>query len=459
MNKLPIIMSKLTVMLATLAIALLSCSSGSNDEPAPSTEATITVAPQQIAAECDATTIELNVNSTGDWSIRPEDDWCTVAPSGGVKNQTTTVKVNISANKGADARATNLVIRSGSKSVSVPVSQTPSPTLTASTKTVNFGAKASDAAITIEGNLDWTARSDASWCTVTPESGEAGTTSINIAAQENTSASSRTATVTVAAQGISIDIKVQQYSDEIVIPEGYVLVWNDEFNTEDGTQPDTKNWWYEDWAPGFVNNELQRYVPGGKLGNEKTAEIQGGILNITAKKVGNEVISARLNTSELWTYGYFEARIKLPKGKGTWPAFWMMPANGNNWPHCGEIDIMEEVGVNPNYTSSSIHCSAYNHTIGTQKTAEVYTKGAEDEFHVYALEWTKDYIRTYVDGKLLLSFSNDNKGDENTWPFSKPFHPILNLAWGGSWGGMNGVDESALPATLQVDYVRVFQKQ
>lgn len=136
----------------------------------------------------------------------------------------------------------------------------------------------------------------------------------------------------------------------------------------------------------------------------------------------------------------------------------MMPADGGNWPHCGEIDIMEEVGTNPNYTSSSIHCTAYNHTIGTQKTAERLTPGAEDEFHVYALEWTPDFIRTFVDGKQLFYFANDGKGDQNTWPFDKPFHPILNLAWGGSWGGMNGVDETALPATYEIDYVRVFRK-
>ena len=123
-----------------------------------------------------------------------------------------------------------------------------------------------------------------------------------------------------------------------------------------------------------------------------------------------------------------------------------------------EIDIMEEVGTNPNYTSSSIHCTAYNHTIGTQKTAERFTAGAEDEFHTYALEWTPDFIRTFVDGKQLFYFANDKKNDQNTWPFDKPFHPILNLAWGGSWGGMNGVDESALPATYMIDYVRIFQK-
>ena len=164
-----------------------------------------------------------------------------------------------------------------------------------------------------------------------------------------------------------------------------------------------------------------------------------------------------------WLYGIFEARIKLPKGKGTWPAFWMMPCNNdfgaNPWPKCGEIDIMEEVGVNPNYTSSSLHTEKFNHVMGTQITKERLTAGAEDGFHVYRLEWTPDYIKTYVDGKELLNFNNDGKNDVGSWPFNKPFYVILNLAWGGDWGGMKGVDESALPVQMEVDYVRVFQKK
>ena len=119
---------------------------------------------------------------------------------------------------------------------------------------------------------------------------------------------------------------------------------------------------------------------------------------------------------------------------------------------------MEDVGTHANYTSSSIHCEAYNHVKNTQKTAERLTPGAEDEYHTYALEWTADYIRTYVDGEKLLEFRNDGKGDDRTWPFNKKFYIILNLAWGGDWGGMNGVDERALPCTMQVDYVRVYQK-
>jgi beta-glucanase (GH16 family) len=141
----------------------------------------------------------------------------------------------------------------------------------------------------------------------------------------------------------------------------------------------------------------------------------------------------------------------------------MMPCNNdfgaNPWPKCGEIDIMEEVGVNPNYTSSSLHTEKFNHVMKTQITKERLTAGAEDGFHVYRLEWTPDYIKTYVDGKELLNFNNDGKNDVGSWPFNKPFYVILNLAWGGDWGGMKDVDESALPVRMEVDYVRVFQKK
>ena len=223
---------------------------------------------------------------------------------------------------------------------------------------------------------------------------------------------------------------------------------------------DAAKWRFENWAPGRVNNELQRYVANGELDGNKTAFCQDGALNIRAMKYNGQVISSRMNTRVSWEYGYMEASIKLPKGKGTWPAFWMMPDDQSlGWPKCGEIDIMEEVGVDPNITSSSIHCESYNHVKGTQKTASRTTAGAEDEFHTYALEWTPNYIKTYVDGVLLLNFPNDGAGNVSTWPFNKKFYITLNLAWGGDWGGYAGVDESKLPATMQVDYVRVFQKK
>jgi len=238
----------------------------------------------------------------------------------------------------------------------------------------------------------------------------------------------------------------------------YKLVWHDEFST---TNISSARWTYQVADAGWVNNELQTYVNARSPKGTKVAESSNGTLKIHTFKEGDKIYSARLygRKSVGFKYGYIEARIKLPKGKGTWPAWWMFPVDSSNWPGCGEIDIMEEVGVDANIVSSSIHCTAYNHPNHTQKTHEMYCVGAEDGFHVYAIDWTEDYIRTYVDGKEQLYFENDRQDNNDTWPFYKPFFLILNVAWGGDWGGYAGVDETALPLTMEVDYVRVWQKK
>lgn len=242
-----------------------------------------------------------------------------------------------------------------------------------------------------------------------------------------------------------------------VPPEGYTLVWQDEF---EGTSvlPDEAEWWYETGAHGWGNHEIQNYV-AAIAGQDTVAWVSDGTLKIAAKRVGEQVLSARINTKKSWTYGYFEARLKLPAGKGTWPAFWMMPKEGKAWPGDGEIDIMEEVGYDPNVTVSTIHCSAYNHTKGTQKNGTKQVPTAQTEFHVYAVEWTEDYIKGMVDGECYFTFPNDKTGNRETWPFDAPFYLKLNLAWGGDWGGAKGVDETALPALYEIDYVRVYQKK
>jgi hypothetical protein len=311
---------------------------------------------------------------------------------------------------------------------------------------------------------EWMLYSDDPWIAcVKNTAGSGGNAKATIAA--NTLSSEREGTVVIKSGNTRAFIPVRQAGKPdipvdpgITVPEGYRLVWQDEFDDPAFSMPDESLWWYEVWEPGRVNHELQRYVKG-KQGNEVTAEVSDGTLKIHARKAGNEVISARINTIENWKYGYFEARLKLPVGKGTWPAFWMMPKQEGLWPDCGEIDIMEEVGYHPNYVSSSIHCKAYNHTINTQKTKEILVSSAQTEFHVYALEWTDDFIRTSVDGKELFYFANDKTGSNDTWPFKAAFYLKLNLAWGGDWGGALGVDESALPATYEIDYVRVFQKK
>lgn len=265
---------------------------------------------------------------------------------------------------------------------------------------------------------------------------------------------------TVSISGISL--KASEYDSSKHLDscplDGYKLVWHDEFSS---SIISSGRWTYQTANAGWVNHELQTYVSGRSPKGTKVAESSNGTLKIRAFKEDDKIYSARMYGRKAtgFKYGYIEARIKLPKGKGTWPAWWMFPVDGSNWPACGEIDIMEEVGVDPNLVSSSFHTLAYNHVNHTQKTHEMYCVGAEEGFHVYAIEWTEDYMRTYVDGTEQLYFENDHEGNNDTWPFSKPFFLILNVAWGGDWGGYAGVDESALPVTMEVDYVRVWQKK
>ena len=252
--------------------------------------------------------------------------------------------------------------------------------------------------------------------------------------------------------------------DDIRCPiDGYRLVWNDEFDT--GTELNSRDWRHEVQADHWVNNELQNYVNRVSPAGRVVTEIKDGTLQIHCFKENGKIYSGRVYAHEQqgWQNGYFEARIKLPSGKGTWPAFWMMPVGNdwstNPWPMCGEIDIMEEVGVVPNEVSSSIHTQDYNHTKNTQKTHAMTITRAEGDFHIYGLLWTADAITTYVDGLQQLAVTKQQLGSgHNQWPFHYPFYIILNLAWGGDWGGMRGVDESALPVTMEVDYVRVFQQ-
>ena len=440
---------------ATQLVSGCGGSENKEDEPEVPTTVTIAVNPQTLNIDYQSQTQTINVNSSADWSISSDSEWMTVRPSGGLANQSTDVTVSIRANAELSARKANITVRAGGKMERIAVTQEPKAQVSVSTTSLTFGAQASSSNFTVTSNTEWTVSSSAAWCKVTPANGGAGEISVTVNCDENTTNGDRTAKLTVKHADVEQVIDIKQMSDAINAPEGYSLVWADEFNS--GNMPNENLWWYETGAGGWGNNEIQNYV-AGKVGNDILAKIDNGILNIICAKIGGQIYSIRMNTKDAWQYGYFEARLKLPKGKGTWPAFWAMPKNYTSWPGDGEIDIMEEVGYHPNYVSSSIHCNAYNHPNNTQKTAEILVPTAQEDFHVYAMEWTADYIKTYVDGKLLFSFNNDKKGDKNTWPFNAPFYLKLNLAWGGNWGGAQGVDESCLPAVYQVDYVRVFQK-
>lgn len=239
------------------------------------------------------------------------------------------------------------------------------------------------------------------------------------------------------------------------------LVWSDEFN-QSGL-PDTAKWSYEQ---GYIrNNEKQYYTKARK----ENARVEDGHLIIEAradsaliKGEKRPITSAALETKGIadWTYGRIEVKAKLPKGRGTWPAIWMLGSNIDSvgWPDCGEIDIMEHVGFDPGVIHSTIHTKAYNWMNGKQPTADTTISDAMDTFHVYAINWTPEKIDFYIDSSKLLTFKNEHKTTAE-WPFDTPHYLILNLAIGGAWGGQKGIDSTIFPASMKVDYVRVYKKR
>ena len=340
----------------------------------------------------------------------------------------------------------------------------PQPTLTINVSQENIAVPASGGTYTINittTGKEWGAYTNEDFVTIDTKNttSQSGTLTVTVAANPLTSV--RTGAVTIMSGSARKSISISQEAaaeSAYYAPDGYTLVWHDEFDK--GSVLDGDDWIHEVQNSGWVNHELQNYVnhttPGGAL----VTEVRDGHLRITALKENGKIYSGRVyaKRNQGWKYGYIEASIKLPKGKGTWPAFWMMPVNFRSWPDDGEIDIMEEVGYHPDYVSSSLHAKSHVHSNGTQVTHEMYCKGAEGEFHTYAMLWTAENITTYVDGKVQLSYNNRGLGRDD-WPYDDPFYIIFNLAWGGDWGGAQGVDESVLPVTMEVDYVRVFQKK
>jgi beta-glucanase (GH16 family) len=235
------------------------------------------------------------------------------------------------------------------------------------------------------------------------------------------------------------------------------LVWSDEFNYKG--LPDSARWGYDTGGHGWGNNELQFYT-AGRLEN---ARVENGHLIIQARKENyhdKQYTSARLITKNKgdWKYGRMEIRARLPKGKGMWPAIWMLPTDWEygDWPKSGEIDIMEHVGYMPDSIFGTVHTGAFNHTLGTQKGRSIFCKDVYDAFHIYSIEWREDRIDFFIDNKQYYSFSN-NKSGAAAWPFDKRFHLLLNIAVGGNWGGKYGVDDAIFPQSMEVDYVRVYQ--
>ncbi|MBM4025318.1 MAG: glycoside hydrolase family 16 protein [Planctomycetes bacterium] len=252
------------------------------------------------------------------------------------------------------------------------------------------------------------------------------------------------------------------------------LVWSDEFNTPG--LPDPAKWDYE---TGFIRNNEQQYYTRERREN---ARVEDGCLIIEARKEqwkntaydpnaksGSrrsrefaQYTSASLITrgKASWTYGRIEVRAKLPSGRGTWPAIWMLGTNIRQvgWPACGEIDIMEFVGYEAGIIHANVHTKSYNHAIGTGKGDKTTTPDASEAFHVYAVEWESDRLDFFVDDQKYFTFHNEGTGSD-TWPFDKDHYLILNLAIGGSWGGQKGIDDSIFPQRYYIDYVRVYTCQ
>lgn len=272
------------------------------------------------------------------------------------------------------------------------------------------------------------------------------------------------AALAALAQGMSPPpSKPVQDAAPLRVPPGYQLVWSDEF--QGSGLPNPRKWAFDTQLNkrGWANKEKQ-YYPAGRLRNSR---VRDGRLVIEAhvealKNLpdwgGQQYSSARLVTrgKASWTYGYFEVRAKLPCGVGTWPAIWTLADKPQmKWPDDGEIDIMEHVGWDEGVVHQTIHTKAFNHVLHTQKAAQVRFTDICDAFHVYQLHWTPERLRMGIDGKSAFVFEASR--DKAEWPFDGPQYLILNIAVGGTWGGEKGIDPKALPARMEVDYVRVFQ--
>jgi len=242
------------------------------------------------------------------------------------------------------------------------------------------------------------------------------------------------------------------------------LLWNDEFDGSSGSMPDPKKWLIVQNGSGFGNGELETYTERSTNLHE-----QNGHLVITARKetftgkdgLARDYTSARIETQGRFElkYGRVEARIKLPKGKGIWPAIWLL---GNDfkevgWPLCGEIDMMENVGIEPSTVHGSLHGPGYS---GGNPLTGTFTLPGQarfsDDYHLFAIDWSPREIRFYVDGHLYETQSADSLPPGKRWVFDHPFYIVLNVAVGGFWPG-NPDATTHFPARMLVDYVRVYK--
>jgi beta-glucanase (GH16 family) len=239
-------------------------------------------------------------------------------------------------------------------------------------------------------------------------------------------------------------------------PAKWTLAWHDEF---DGPELDLKNWTFDVGGGGWGNQEWQIYTD-----RPENVRVENGMLVIEARKEEatfgpRPYSSARLKTQGLhaWQYGRIEARLKLPYGQGIWPAFWMLGENitQEGWPACGEIDIMEYLGKEPEHIYAAVHAPGYSGDKGVGASITTSEDSLRNDFHVYAIEWEENEIRWYFDE--LEYFKLTPQDVPGQWIFDHPFFIVLNLAVGGEWPGYPD-ETTVLPQFLYVDYVRVYQK-
>jgi len=247
-------------------------------------------------------------------------------------------------------------------------------------------------------------------------------------------------------------------------PIKWHLVWNDEFNGGNGSAPDKSKWVIETGGNGWGNNELEYYT--NRVDN---VQMRDGNLVITARREGYSdsdgvfrgYTSARIKTLGKFAqrYGRFEARIQIPRGQGLWPAFWMMgdDISKSSWPACGEIDIMENIGKEPDTVHGTIHGPGYSDDKGISSPFKLPTgKPFADDYHLYAVEWEPNTIRFYVDDHLYATRTPADLPPGLKWVYDHPFFILLNVAIGGDWPGAPDV-HTRFPQTMLVDYVRVYQ--
>ena len=239
---------------------------------------------------------------------------------------------------------------------------------------------------------------------------------------------------------------------------GWTLVWSDEFAQPDGTSPDPAKWGYDLGAGGWGNGELEYYTA-----RTNNVRIESGQLVIEAlleSYLGSGYTSARLKTQgkASWAYGRMEARIKVPRGQGIWPAFWMLGASIGSvgWPTCGEIDVMENIGREPTIVHGTAHGPGYSGGGGIGGPDSLPGGAAfADAFHVFSVEWTTNQIQWFVDGQKYFNLTPASLPNGSTWVFTQPQFLLLNVAVGGGWPG-NPDGTTTFPQRMVVDYVRVY---